>query len=450
MVKKKYFLLICGIMVLSLLFTFAGCSGSNQAGNDAGSEANQKDPDNEKQITISFSWWGQVDRNDAYASIADEFEADNPNIKIERVIADWGQYWTNLATQVAGSNAPDVMAMQQDYVSNFATRGSLLDLQPYVDSNVIDLSSVPKSIVDAGKVNDTLFMIAQGVSTSGYYYNKAVFDNLGVSYPEMGWTWNQFADKAEEIKKSADAKGIKMWGAFDDSMTMTNAPFTYWIRSHGEDLFSADGKIGFTEETIADWFRFWKDLRDRDIIPDAATAEEHKNTSIEQTLLAKGEAAFHCRAANNLPSFQNAIKDGVLGIVTMPRVEGQQNPEYLEGAYLTVFSGSKNPEIAAKFIDYFVNNTKAQKIFKAEQGMPASTKAIEAISPELSEAKIASLEYIRNTVDLIEKPYPYPPNSAFEIRTRLLEFASAVAFERSTPDEAAAEFMEVCRSLEAK
>lgn len=140
-----------------------------------------------------------------YNKIVDSFEAANPNIKVDRPFANSATYWDKLATQIAGGNAPDVVGMHQDRVSDYAPKRALLDLKPYVDSGILDISAISESVVKGGYVNGTLYMVAQGVTITGYLYNTATFDQLGVKYPNVDWIWEEFAAKAIEVKKAADA-----------------------------------------------------------------------------------------------------------------------------------------------------------------------------------------------------------------------------------------------------
>ena len=44
----------------------------------------------------------------------------------------WNDYWPKLATQAAGQNLPDVIQMDYRYIFEYARRGQLADLTPFV------------------------------------------------------------------------------------------------------------------------------------------------------------------------------------------------------------------------------------------------------------------------------------------------------------------------------
>ena len=66
----------------------------------------------EAPVTLRFSWWGSASRAEVYNAICDAFEAAYPQYRIEReFVSSTAKYMELLATQVAGSNAPDIISM---------------------------------------------------------------------------------------------------------------------------------------------------------------------------------------------------------------------------------------------------------------------------------------------------------------------------------------------------
>ena len=75
------------------------------------------------------------------------FEAENPNIKIKPEYGDWSGYWDKLATQVAANDAPDIIQMDEKYITEYSSRGALLDLSKYD----IDTSKLDEAALKAGR-----------------------------------------------------------------------------------------------------------------------------------------------------------------------------------------------------------------------------------------------------------------------------------------------------------
>jgi len=52
--------------------------------------------------------------------------------------------------------------------------------------------------------NDETWALPVGMDLLVMYYNKGLFDEAGLPYPQPGWTWDEFLDAAEAITKPDD------------------------------------------------------------------------------------------------------------------------------------------------------------------------------------------------------------------------------------------------------
>ncbi len=87
------------------------------------------------------------------------FPSQESCIRLER------HYWTRLATQTAGGNAPDLIQMDYRYIFEYARRGTLLDFTPYMGKGLaIDDFGAPN--IDSGKVDGKLYGVNLGVNSS--------------------------------------------------------------------------------------------------------------------------------------------------------------------------------------------------------------------------------------------------------------------------------------------
>ncbi|MFV2047598.1 ABC transporter substrate-binding protein [Metabacillus sp. YM-086] len=422
-----------------LIIGIVGCSGGKTTSNN---ESNGEGS-NEEQVEIRFSWWGDTKRNEVYNAIVDRFEEEHPNIKVKREFGGWTDYWDRLATQTAGGNAPDVVSMHQFYVSDYARRNALLNLGEYVDAGKINLENFPESTINSGKVGDNLFMVAKGVTMSGWVYNTALFDKLGVEYPNMDWTWDDFQEKVKEIHKASNGE---IWGSADMSGGQLQPNLRYFLRQKGKDLFDDEGKIAFTKEDVVEWWTMWDNLRKEGAIPDAATSTEYEGAPLEQNLFVTGKTAIQQLPANQIYLYQQQFNEGEIQIVRMPHIDGGQNGEYIEGAYLSITEKSEHPEEAAMFIDFFVNAEKALELFKVEQGAPGSTKMQEFVKPLLDPAQQRAVEFIQEAVEYGE-PAPYAPLGVNEVEQAFKDNASAISFGQKTVEEAAEDFMNTAEGI---
>jgi len=279
-------------------------------------------------------------------------------------------------------------------------------------------------------------------------YNTKTFDDLGVEYPNMDWTYEEFAAKAREVQAVAEEQGREIWGVGDDS-TLFMPQFAYFARSKGEEVYTNDGKLGFTQETVEEWFNYWKELRDDGVIPDMATTVEYTSAPLEQNLFTTQKTAIGTVPANQLWLYQEQFSEGKINIVRMPHFADGRPGEYIEGSYLAVTSGSDHPEAAARLISFFINDSEAQQLFMLEQGVPPTTTAQERISDKLTPVQQRIIDFVSYTLEIAEKS-AYPPSGSTEVTSEFEEVAQAVGFGSMTPAEGAEEFMSSAEEILAR
>lgn len=403
------------------------------------------------QIEIRFAWWGDTKRHEIYNAICDRFEAKNPDIKIIREFGSNQDYWDKLATQVAGGNAPDMFGMHPQYVSDYAGRNALADLQPFIDDGIIDVSKMEQAVVNSGAVNGTMCMISQGVTFSNLLVNKTMLDKYGVTYPayDEDWTWTEFADQAKAFAQKTRDAGEEIYLVHDFS-NMFSA-YRYKARQDGTDQYTKEGEIAFTEESVAEWFRYWADLRKAGAIPDGAATTEDYGAPLEEKLFTQGKTAICRQPANQLHLYQAQMPDSELICLRIPTGDNGERGEYIEGAHFAVSASSSEEKklAAAKLIDFFVNTKDSMELFKLEQGIPANTEMAEYVKGLLDDVLSREVEFVDATMKVAGEG-TYAPLGAKSVDTAFRDAHAAVAFEEKTPEEAAADFMKEAQEIVAK
>lgn len=439
--RKK---LTAGVLVASMAVSLMGCGTGGGVAD--GSVTSGSRAEEGGKTEIRFAWWGDTKRNEVYNQICDLFEEQNPDISVVREPVSWSDYWTKLATQVGGGNAPDVFGMHPQYASDYALRGAMLDLQPYVDDGTIDTSKMADSVVESGKYQDTLYMISQGISFNCYLVNNELAEEYGVTLPgpTEDWTWKEFKSEAEKFAQKAE--GQDLYFAGDSSGAWV--AFRWAAREAGGDQFTEDGKLDFTEDTLVEWLDFWDEMREIKAVPDAATSTEDGTATTEQKVFTQGKQVLFNVPINQLYLYQNAMPDHNISAVRIPVGENGERAEYIEGAYFGVSSkiDEAHQKAAVKLIDFFVNSKEAAEIFQMEQGVPANQEMAEFIKPLLDEANTKSIDF---TLALMEvcKPAVYAPKGASEIDTAYQTAAQTVSFGQADSETAAKSFMEEANSI---
>lgn len=400
-----------------------------------------------EDTTIRIMWWGDTARHEKYNKIMDAFEAENPGIKVERLTATWNDYWSKLPTMVAGGDAPEVMGMHAQFVSDYAGRGALYDLNALVEKGLVRTADIPASVQEGGVVGGKLIGLPMGLTAQANILNKTLCEEVGFEYPtDKILTWNEFGDLAKEFRAKALEKGIDAY--LIGEITGYNQ-YRYWVRSNGRDVYTADGQLGSVATDVEEWTSFWKDLRDADAIPDAAYTVEAASLTLEQSSFCTKYTAMTSIPVNQLWQYMAQLPDADIVPCHMPMGNNGKTGTFMEGALWSISAAvsEEKTEAAAKLLDFIVNDEDAAKYMLMDQGVPANTKMAEYISPLLDAPSVAAINFVNEVAKLVETGINFAPTGANAIDTVFREVREAVSFEAMTPAEAGAAFVEQATAI---
>lgn len=255
-------------MAAAMAFSLAGCSSGN-GGETTAAEAAKTDTQaagtesTGEPVTLKITWWGGQGRHDYTQKMLDAYTASHPNVTFEAMPSGWDGYFDKLATQAASGSMPDIVQMDYLYITTYAKNNSLADLQQFVDDGTIDTSKIDQNLLNTGNINGKLNGMVLSSSYLSVGYNPEVLADAGVTEPDSSWTWDDFIQTAETVKEKTGKYGMA-GGPVDD----TNL-FNYWVRQHGESLFSEDKKaIGYADDKLcSDFIQMWADLMAKGAAP---------------------------------------------------------------------------------------------------------------------------------------------------------------------------------------
>ncbi|MGP0225128.1 ABC transporter substrate-binding protein [Paenarthrobacter sp. NCHU4564] len=369
--------------------------------------------------------------------LIEEFEAENPNIKVEGEYGDWSGYWDKLATQVASQAAPDVIQMDASYLGEYADRGALLELKN------VDQSKFDQAVADAGKIEDKQYAITGGINAQVVLANPSLFTAGGVGLPDdKTWTWDDYDKIAAEITAKS---GGNVYGSGSLSL---DAQANLWLRQHGKALFNGEGKLGFEESDLREWFDYQAKLRDSKAVPPASVMTEDASASVDQQGLATNRFAMAFYWSNQLGALSKASGQN-LEILRPPSTKGNAadaEQYYKSSQFWSASSRSKHPAEAQKLIDFLVNSTKAGEISLADRGIPANSEVRTAITSKLSPADAATAKFIDEISSELGDAVPVPPAGSSAVTEVLTRYTAEVHFQRMSPADAAKKAFEEAKS----
>ncbi|GAB2575919.1 ABC transporter substrate-binding protein [Kribbella endophytica] len=425
--KHSSYRRIAALGVAGLLLALTGCGGDSGGASD--------DPN--AAVTLRFSWWGNADRAALTQKAIDAFQTANPGITVKPEYGDFNGYFDKLATSVAANDAPDVITLGGAYPREYGDRGALLDLAEVKDTLKTD--KIDAASLSNGNFDDKQYGVPTGVNAFGVVVNPKVFKAAGVALPDDStWTWDDFQRIAEQIAKAAP-KGT--YGAEDPTSADV---LDLYARQRGESLYTQDGKVGVSEQTLTDWFTMTTGLRDAGATPPAAvTSELVGQPAPEQSLMGRGLAGMQLDWTNQLGSLRKA-SGSELQLLRAPGEGAATKPGmWLQASQIyTISARTKHQEAAAKLVNFLVNDPAAGKITLANRGIPANSEVLAAVKPSLPKDEAASADFIAAIAPKVGPALIIGPTGSTE-SVKILERTNAeVLFNRQTPAQGAKRFLE--------
>lgn len=410
--------LIAAAAAAALAVGLAGCSSDSSVP--------------EGPIELRFTWWGGDARHELTNAALDAFEEKYDNITVVRDFGGFDGYLDKITTQYAGGNSPDVIQLYNEVLVEFAERGQLYDLNQAVADGNLSLDGWPEDVIEMNTVDGELAALTFGSSTHAYVFDVTTSAEYGVDVPAEGYSWDDLKTYSVAIN---EASGGKVWGTTDASHSYQ--VFEVWAKQNGEEFLTADG-LGFTEQTLTEYWEYWADLRDAGAVPTPDVSSEYQALAYDALTAGVTTSAF---AFSNQYEAVAGSTPNELTAVRMPG-ESPEPGQYLRAAMnITISSQSENPEAAALLVDFLLNSEEANAILGADRGLPSNANVFEAATANLSE-KAAAGAAIFESVRADGSPAPVPaPVGSGAVNTLFAETAQKIQFGQLTPAEGAAEFI---------
>jgi multiple sugar transport system substrate-binding protein len=169
--------------------------------------------------TITFemySWSGQP----GFEKVLSRFEQLHPNIKIKQEWLSYSNYWSKVETQAVAGQTPDVFDTDPGFMQEFALKGVVLPLDPYIKKDYSNLNAFYPSALAAARWSPAGLNAGTGpfigfpwdYQAGIWVYNKTAFQKAGLKLPTSTWTWADVLADAQKLTKRNAAGKVTQWG----------------------------------------------------------------------------------------------------------------------------------------------------------------------------------------------------------------------------------------------
>ena len=301
-------------------------------------------------VTLKMTSWISQSVDTYENHIVGPFNEAHPGIEIEYEMFPWSTYWQKLQTLFASGDEPDILEMAADYKGAFVANGHLLDLTPFLERGDIDKDDFFEESWNRGYVAgaDGFYGMYSMVGTGVLMYNKDIFDDAGIPYPDSTWDYDKLLEVAKELTVDEDGDGTPdQWGIV--------AGGHYWnhalIQSFGGTILTED----FSESNLLSPGSLAGLQYDSDLIHKHGVAPTPEMADGLGELFFTGKVALRPNSAYNIQRFRE-IEDFRWDIALLPEgPEGRKITLAGDPAH-SISANTEHPEEAWAFFKWYYNN----------------------------------------------------------------------------------------------
>lgn len=200
---------------------------------------------------LTIAILGTAQDAEARQELVRAFQAEHPGIQV-RIQAiqgqDWGDFFAKILTLVAAGTPPDLVVVATEGAQLFADRLAH-PLDEYVRRDADEMSDyfsdVHPALIEAFMYEGSLYQLPIDFNAANIFYNRTLFDQVGIGRPADDWTREDFLDISRELRGGVDGTflsyfwtnrlfgGVVPWLYVNDTSFLTEdkAPGGDWLWS---------------------------------------------------------------------------------------------------------------------------------------------------------------------------------------------------------------------------
>ncbi|HIS14133.1 MAG TPA: extracellular solute-binding protein [Candidatus Ornithospirochaeta stercorigallinarum] len=373
----KKMMLVAAVMILTAATAFAMGGGETSA---------ESEYDRIVTTTVTATYLNETWFNTMNA----DFEAETGiHVVVQPVPGDEDEYKAKINIDLMGGSDVDVVETlgPKDY-SRQVSAGFFMPLNEAVEEAGID----PYEIYGANlPVEDDGNYYALPFKQEMYcvFYNKAIFDEAGVPYPEGPWTWDEYVETAQKLTDKS--RGV--YGSFMNA----DLPWMYMpAQQLAVPFYKEDGSCNFDDPVFKEYAEWFKYISNELGVQPSVAELEAENANWNYYALEGYRLAMFPQGnwfTRLLNSQEDYPKDWNYGVAPLPSAgEGGEN-NLVSLGYVAINKNAAHPEEALTYALWIAENQ-----WKYEGGIPAFATMSEE-DQQLAFGSIAEASHGQVTVD---------------------------------------------------
>lgn len=379
--KKVMAMTLSTVMTASLL---TGCGGNSQETTTAApvgtttaqaekGETTAAKAEDSEPVTLRVSWWGGDSRHERLLALIEEFQKENPNIRIEPEYSAFADYRDKFTMQLTSGAAADIMAVDQPWVASIIGQGDFfVDLSQYED---LDLGGFDSYVMDNFcKFDNGTFFIPAGVNGMGSLVDVDKLAEFGFDLSNRDFTWDDLITLGEKVQAASPEQYLC---CVDSKQCGLYYARTYLRQLTGKQFINDDGTVGVTKEELTEALAFVNTLYEKKIFQPIEESGIYNDTMTQNPGWINRDMFMILGRTSVMTDASARRKDEggnptTTGFVLPQLKDGKESGiEVRPAALYAINKTCANPDAAARFLSFVFNSEKGAETLKDTYSVPA-------------------------------------------------------------------------------
>lgn len=285
--------------------------------------------------------------------VIEEFEAQNPDIKIKWIDVPFSEGEKRTLASVLSDNPPDLINLNPDFSAILAQKGALEEI------NEQDAEQFVPEIINSLKYNGKIYSLPWYATSAVTIYNKDLIKMAGVNVPK---TYTEIGQIAPQIKSKTNA--YVFLPNISENDTMLKILNKYGINS--ADTINSEKSV--------EVFDFFKDLYIKNLIPKESITQTHREAL--EKYMSENIVLFQAGA-----NFLNMIKENAPTTYehtdVAPQITGDLGQNDFSLMNFVIPLRAKHKSEALKFALFLTNETNQLELAKLTNVLAVNKKTLQ-------------------------------------------------------------------------
>lgn len=205
--------------------------------------------------TITFSGWVSSGQEFTFDNkMVSNFNQNHTNVSVKFAPIS-GNYYGNLNTKFASHSAPAVFYMENDEVATYASLGYLANVSSMLSANSsYNLSGFTPSILHQFYYKGGLYAAPKDWGPLLVYYNKNIFNQEKVPYPnnQTAWNWTTYKNTLQQLQDNKSMLSSSLQNSFtpmvidptiDRALVFIHEAGGQWVNQQGNGIVTNSSQL---------------------------------------------------------------------------------------------------------------------------------------------------------------------------------------------------------------